>query len=110
MPHLRRPTVAVLTSLAVLLSTASTILAGFYCFDRVPFRFEGELGTPARDYRSFSQAEDEAGRSRILNGIHFQFSNEDGRRAGNAIGREIVTTRLRRAGRCVGILCACPQL
>jgi hypothetical protein len=89
---------------------ASTILAGFYCFDRVPFRFEGELGTPPRDYRSFSQAADEAGRSRIFSGIHFQFSNEDGRRAGNAIGQEIVTTRLRRAGRCVGILCACPQL
>jgi hypothetical protein len=88
---------------------ASTILAGFYCTDRVPFMFAGELGTPARDYRSFSQAADEAGRSRIFNGIHFQFSNEHGRRAGNAIGREIVTTRLRRAGRCVGILCACPQ-
>jgi hypothetical protein len=89
---------------------AATILAGFYCFDRVPFTFEGELGTPARDYRSFSQAADEAGRSRIFNGIHFQFSNEAGRRAGNALGRAIVTTRLRRASRCVGILCECPQL
>jgi hypothetical protein len=88
---------------------ASTILAGFYCVDRIPFRFEGELGTPARDYRSFSQAADEAGRSRIFNGIHFQFSNEDGRRVGNAIGREIVTTRLRGEGKCRGILCACPQ-
>jgi hypothetical protein len=88
---------------------ASTILAGFYCVDRVPFMFEGELGTPAREYLSFSQAADEAGRSRIFNGIHFQFSNEDGRRAGNAIGREIVNTRLRRAGRCAGVLCACPQ-
>jgi hypothetical protein len=47
---------------------ASTILAGFYCVDRVPFMFEGELGTPAREYRSFSQAADEAGRSRIFNG------------------------------------------
>jgi len=39
-------------------------------------------------------AAEEAGRSRIFQGIHFQFSNEDGRRAGRAIGTEIVTTQL----------------
>lgn len=70
---------------------ASTILAGFYCTDRVHFSFAGELGTQPRRYRSFSAAADEAGRSRIYNGIHFEFSNRDGRRAGNAIGRDVVS-------------------
>ena len=41
----------------------------------------------------------EAGRSRIYQGIHFQFSNDDGRDAGRRIGREIALTTLRR---CLG--------
>lgn len=88
---------------------ASTVLAGFYCFDHVPFAFAGEQGTPARRYRRFSQAADEAAVSRIYSGLHFRFSKEDGLVSGKGIGREIVTTRLRRAGRCVGLLCVCPQ-
>jgi hypothetical protein len=76
----------------------------------VAFSFAGELGTPPRSYTSFSQAANEAGRSRIFNGIHFQFSNVRGRQAGDGIGNEIVNTRLRRAGPCHGIHCVCPQL
>jgi hypothetical protein len=63
-----------------------------------------------RSYRSFSQAADEAGVSRIYLGLHFRFSKDDGLVSGQSVGREIVTTRLRRAGRCVGIFCVCPQL
>lgn len=73
---------------------ASTILASFYCTDRVPFSFEGETGSSVRSYGAFSEAAREAGRSRIYGGIHFQFSNDAGREAGKEIGREIVRTRL----------------
>ena len=62
-----------------------------------------------RRYRRFSEAADEAGVSRIYLGLHFRFSKEDGLASGQRVGREIVTTRLRRAGRCVGISCICPQ-
>jgi hypothetical protein len=90
---------------------ASAVLAGFYCTDRVHFQFTGEgAGAVTRHYRSFSQAADEQGVSRIYLGIHFRFSKDDGLVSGQSVGREIVTTRLRRAGRCVGILCVCPQL
>ena len=34
----------------------------------------------------------------IFRGIHFQFSNEDGRRAGRTIGTPIVNTKLQRVG------------
>ena len=77
---------------------ASTVLEGFYCTDRLPFAFDGEQGT-RREYRRFSQAADEAGLSRIYSGIHFRFSKDDGLVSGRGVER-IVTTRLRRAGRC----------
>jgi hypothetical protein len=74
---------------------ASTILASFYCTDRVPFSFTGEQSDASpRSYSAFSEAAREAGRSRIYGGIHFQFSNDAGREAGKEIGREIVRTRL----------------
>jgi hypothetical protein len=78
---------------------ASTALAGFYCRDEVAFSFEtdGAIDGP-RSYPSFSAGAAEAGRSRIYQGIHFEFSNQEGQRAGREIGEEIVTTRLRRAG------------
>jgi hypothetical protein len=90
---------------------ASTILAGFYCRDAITFSLEAEGSNPTwRSYRSFSEAADEAGRSRIYSGIHFEFSNQSGREVGIGIGTEIVTTRLRRAGPCRGLTCYCPQL
>lgn len=96
---------------STLAGASSTILAGFYCRDDISFTFVSE-GTPAstRSYQSFGQAADEAGRSRIYSGIHFQFSNRAGREAGNGIGTEIVNTRLVRFEPCSGIFCTCPQL
>lgn len=89
---------------------AAAILAGFYCRDDIAFSFVAEGANPSeRSYQSFSEAADEAGRSRIYGGIHFEFSNQSGRGAGEGIGTEIVTTRLRRAGPCHGITCRCPQ-
>jgi hypothetical protein len=92
---------------ATFAGAASKVLQGFYCRDDIAFSFEGETGTPARSYTSFSQAADEMGRSRIFNGIHFQFSNVSGRQAGDRIGIEVVTTKLRPEGPCHGIHCTC---
>jgi hypothetical protein len=92
---------------ATFAGAASKVLQGFYCRDDIAFSFEGETGTAARSYTSFSQAADEMGRSRILNGIHFQFSNVSGRQAGDRIGIEVVTTKLRPEGACHGIQCTC---
>lgn len=78
---------------------AAAVLGGFYCTDAVPFTFQGEqLGSAPRSYRGFAEAAREAGRSRIYGGIHFQFSNDAGRDAGKAIGREIIGTRLTPGG------------
>jgi hypothetical protein len=54
---------------------------------------EGQVIT--RSFTSFAQAADEAGRSRIYGGIHFQFDNAAGLAAGRALGA-FVTERLLR--------------
>jgi hypothetical protein len=78
---------------------ASRVMEQFFCRPKLNFCFEteGAIGGP-RCYSSPLDAAMEAGRSRIIQGIHFQFSNEDGRRAGRAIGNEIATTRLKPLG------------
>lgn len=93
---------------ATFAGAASKVLQGFYRRDDVSFSFQGENDTPPRSYTSFSQAADEMGRSRIFNGIHFQLSNVSGRQAGDAIGEEVVTTRLLPAGSCHGSRRTCP--
>lgn len=88
---------------------SARILAGFYCTDDIAFTFRTDLASKPRTYQRFSQAADEAGRSRIFQGIHFQFSNLAGRDAGRGVGEEIVTTRLLRAGHQPSITQHCPQ-
>jgi hypothetical protein len=78
---------------------ASAVLEGFYCDSNLSFCFESDNATNGpRCYGSVLEGAVEAGRSRIFQGIHFQFSNDDGRRAGRGIGHEIVTRRLLRTG------------
>src|SRR5262249_44683531 len=50
------------------------------------------LGLPGaqRSFTSFDQAAQEAGRSRIYAGIHFEFSNQDGQSSGRAIAQEVL--------------------
>jgi membrane-associated phospholipid phosphatase len=50
----------------------------------------------ARTFRSFQQAADEAGMSRIYGGIHYQFDNQDGLATGGAVGRFVFANLLRR--------------
>lgn len=48
------------------------------------------IGHPPRAYRSFDQAADEAGWSRIYGGIHFHSDKVEGKRTGQCIGDRIV--------------------
>lgn len=78
----------------------TTILRGFFCEDNISFTLLSDgavpLGFGARRYSSFSQVEAEAGISRILGGVHFQFSNEDGLKLGRGVAKEILNTTLLR--------------
>jgi membrane-associated phospholipid phosphatase len=62
---------------------AATALARFFGSDAIPFRI-GSEGMPGvvRDYAGFWHAAQEAGRSRIYGGIHYEFDNQEGLRTG----------------------------
>lgn len=82
---------------------ASQVIESFYCDSNLRFCFVTDKATNgARCYASPLQAAEEAGRSRIFQGIHFQFSNVEGRRAGRAVAQEITSTRLKRLNRPAG--------
>ncbi len=82
---------------------AAAVLERFYCSERVAFCFETDNAPSGpRCYSSAMEAAREAGRSRVYQGIHFQFSNADGRRVGRLIGSEVFTTKLRRPGESQG--------
>ena len=73
----------------------STILKGFFCTDNISFEFEGDTAIAGnRSFDSFSQAAAEAGRARIMAGIHFEFSNQGGQKAGRALASEILDSKL----------------
>ena len=73
----------------------STILAAFYGDDNITFTFEGDNAIAgSRTFASFSDAAREAGRSRILAGIHFEFSNQAGQMTGRGVAREILMNAL----------------
>jgi hypothetical protein len=44
-----------------------------------------------REFESFAEAANEAGRSRIFGGIHFEFSNQDGLALGHDVGDWVLT-------------------
>ena len=48
-----------------------------------------------RSYESFSAAADEAGRSRIFGGIHFEFDNQAGLKSGRSIGNLVISQLLK---------------
>jgi hypothetical protein len=81
-------------------AAAAATLAGFFCADNISFTLTTDsattFGLPARSYPSFSAAANEAGLSRVVGGIHFRFSNEEGLAAGRAIAREILANKLLR--------------
>jgi hypothetical protein len=73
-------------------AAAATVLAGFFGTDDLTFTTTSE-GLPGvtRSFTSLSQAAEEAGRSRIYGGIHFEFDNADGLALGRAVGQYVLT-------------------
>ncbi len=65
---------------------AATALARFFGNDAIRFSI-GSEGTPEviRSYAGFWAAAQEAGRSRIYGGIHYEFDNQEGLRTGRAV-------------------------
>jgi membrane-associated phospholipid phosphatase len=77
-------------------SAAATVLAGFFGSDQIKFSYEGDKSQvkTLRSYWSFSSAAREAGRSRVLGGIHFQFDNAAGLELGEKIGKAVLSMEL----------------
>jgi PAP2 superfamily len=66
---------------------AAAVLSLFYGTPRVPFSTTSDaLPGVVRDFRGFLEAAREAALSRLYGGIHFRSANEDGLKAGLAIG------------------------
>lgn len=70
---------------------AAAALARFFGNDAVRFSI-GSEGTPdvTRSFAGFWAAAQEAGRSRIYGGIHYEFDNQEGLRTGRAVAEYIV--------------------
>jgi hypothetical protein len=75
-------------------AAAASVLAGFFCDDGIPFTLTTDLQPETRSYDSFSEAAAEAGRSRVVGGIHFEFSNQAGLAAGRAVAAEVLDKSL----------------
>jgi len=77
-------------------ATAATVLATLLRRDDLPFTVgsEGLPGTTRR-FPGLWAAAEEAGRSRVYGGIHWQYDDQDALEAGRRLGRLCVETRLR---------------
>lgn len=78
-------------------AAGASVLAGFFCTDEISFTLVSDSTRTARTYTSLSVAAAEAGRSRVLGGIHFEFSNQAGLEAGDAVARDVLATALQPA-------------
>jgi hypothetical protein len=75
---------------------AAEVLAGFFKRDRIAFRLgSDDLPGVTRHYRSFSEAAEESGLSRILGGIHFMSANIYGLLSGAETGEYVLRHQLR---------------
>jgi hypothetical protein len=74
---------------------AAAILAGYFGTDRVAFPLTSDsIPGTVRSYKGFWEAAQEAGRSRIFGGIHYECDNRAGLAVGKAVAEEILRTRL----------------
>jgi hypothetical protein len=72
-------------------AAAAAVLAGVFGRDDVEFESQSDgLPDVTRRFRSFSAAAQEAGRSRIYGGIHFEFDNKAGQTTGRELGEAVV--------------------
>ncbi len=77
-------------------SAGAQALAGFFCSDHIPFTLTTDFPGSTRTYSSFSSAAAEAGRSRVLGGLHFEFSNQAAGATGRAVADEVLSRSLLR--------------
>lgn len=72
-------------------SAASTVLTEFFG-SRYMFTdsLEVPFGKSPRTFSSFKEASDEAAKSRLLGGIHYRFSNNDGVAQGEKVGHHVL--------------------
>ena len=83
-------------------AAGAAVIAGFYCDDLLPFTHVSDsaptdpaTGEPmTRSFPNLSAAAADAGNSRILGGIHFDFSNRDGLTMGRGVAAEVLATQL----------------
>jgi hypothetical protein len=73
----------------------AAVLAFFFGRDDIRFTV-GSDGLPEhrRSYKGFKEAAEEAGRSRIYGGIHYEFDNRAGLACGRKVAEEVCRTRL----------------
>lgn len=84
-------------------AASARILALYFGTDNIPFsapspdpeRWPLVLTGVTRSWSSFSEAAEEAGMSRIYGGIHWQFDNTAGLKAGERIADQVVDIHLR---------------
>jgi hypothetical protein len=74
---------------------AAQTLTLFFGRDDVRFSDTSGAARISRTFTSFSQAAEEAGRSRIYGGIHFEFDNRGGLQSGRAVGQYIFDNYLK---------------
>lgn len=79
-------------------AAAFETMKSFYGTDNIHFTAKSdELPGVTRSFNSFSQAEKENGQSRIYLGLHWQFDNQEGLKAGKAIADDVFA-KLGRSG------------
>jgi hypothetical protein len=81
---------------AAFAGASSAALEHFFCSRAVSFCFATDLATAPHCYATPLEAAEEAGRARVFQGVHFQFSVDAAIAQGRGVGAEIGTQRLRR--------------
>lgn len=76
-------------------AAGAEVLEQFYGTDRITFTATSDsLPGVVRTYTSLSECADEVGLSRIYGGIHYDFSNRDGKTSGRKVGQFIMANYL----------------
>ncbi|SDE96798.1 PAP2 superfamily protein [Dyadobacter soli] len=98
-PLLQTPPFPEYTSGHSVVSTAVAETLTFLLGDNFAFRDDTEVifDLPARDFRSFRQASEEAAISRLYGGIHYRDAIENGQAQGRALG-DFIIEKLKKAG------------
>lgn len=97
--HLETPPVQDYPSThSVLGAGAAEVLKQAFGTDHVPFSMGSTTAVPAnpvRSFETFTQAADENADSRVMAGIHFRFSTDQGQALGRKVGAYLVKNHMR---------------